>query len=331
MSKPYQHNGFIGQSPVFMAMLARLEKIAAYDTSVLITGETGSGKEIAARAIHYHSARRDKPFIPVNCGAMPDHLIENELFGHARGAYTDARDSQQGLVSQADGGTLFLDEVDTLSIKAQVCLLRFLQDGQFRALGSSNVAQANVRILAATNADLIELIEAGGFRQDLHFRLNAMEIHIPPLRERGDDILLLARHFISEAARQYDLQEKDIHPETQHWLTSQSWPGNIRQLQHLIQREFLLSENGLVHIEPVRMAVDRRRQPDRRKRAASTLNFNDEKQRIIDSFERDHLIHLMRAASGNVSHAARLAGKERRSLGKLLKKHDIEPSRFRPS
>jgi DNA-binding NtrC family response regulator len=322
-------SGLIGESSAFLAMLATLEKIASYDAAVLINGETGSGKELAARAIHYRSKRHDKPFIPVNCGALPDHLIENELFGHARGAYTDARDSQPGLVAQAEGGTLFLDEVDTLSLKAQVCLLRFLQDGQYRPLGSGKYESANVRVLAACNTDLKELIAAGTFRPDLHYRLNVMELCIPPLRDRGDDVVLLARHFVAQAAQHFGVPEKDIHPDTCHWLRSQPWFGNIRELQHLIQREFLLSEQEQVEIQLQTPAIDRRRRPDRRQSAGPTLNFREAKQNLLQSFEREHLIRLMHTTGGNVSHAARLAGKERRTLGKLLKKHQIEPTHFR--
>jgi DNA-binding NtrC family response regulator len=322
-------NGLIGESSAFKKMALTLEKIAAYDASVLITGETGSGKELAARAIHYKSARNAKPFIPVNCGALPDHLIENELFGHARGAYTDARDNQTGQVAQAEGGTLFLDEIDSLSLKAQVCLLRFLQDGQYRPLGSSRMASANVRILSASNSDLDRLVHIGTFRPDLHYRLKVMELTIPPLRERGHDAVLLARHFIAEAARHYRLVEKDLHPDTQHWLACQPWPGNIRELQHLIQREFLLSEQPLLYIQSSQPETERRLRPDRRLAAPTSLNFNTAKQHMLQSFERNHLIHLMHVSVGNVSHAARLAGKERRSLGKLLKKYRIEPQLFR--
>ena len=329
MDRKPKHHGLVGESAAFLEMMATLDKIAAYDIAVLITGETGSGKELAARAIHYRSARHDKPFIPVNCGAVPDYLIENELFGHSRGAYTDARQDQPGLVAQAEGGTLFLDEVDALSPKAQVCLLRFLQDGQYRPLGGGRTVSASVRILAACNVDLERLVKAGGFRSDLHYRLDAMELAIPPLRERDGDAILLARHFIGEAARRYGVPEKELHPETRDWLLGQDWPGNIRELHHRIQREFLLADSPLVHIRGEQPDRERRSQPDRRSPVPGKLNFNEAKQEILEAFERDHLTHLMHLSAGNVSHAARLAGKERRSLGKLLKKHHIDPSIFR--
>lgn len=322
----------IGESEAFRAMLNTLKKIAGFDTPVLISGETGSGKEMAARAIHYLSKRRDQPFVPVNCGALPDHLVENELFGHRRGAYTDAREHQDGVIAQAEGGTLFLDEIDTLSAKAQVSLLRFLQDGSYRPLGASNPIQANVRILAATNTDLGKSMEAGTFRADLCYRLNVMELPIPPLRQRPGDAPLLARHFIREAARQYGLPDKPLHPDTLAWLTSQPWPGNVRELENIIQRAFLLSEGPQVMIQPPQPPREERRiQPDRRRNHPTTLNFNQAKEMAVREFEQSHLQHLMHISGGNVSQAARLAGKERRSLGKLLKAHGIDATRFRPA
>lgn len=319
----------IGESAIFKGMLKTLEKIAAFDTPVLISGETGSGKEMAARAIHYLGKRRAQPFVPLNCGALPDHLVENELFGHRRGAYTDAREHRDGVIAQAEGGTLFLDEIDTLSAKAQVSLLRFLQDGTYRPLGASSPMQANVRILAATNADLGKSLETGAFRADLCYRLNVMELIIPPLRQRPGDALLLARHFIREAARQYELPEKPLHPDTLAWLASQPWPGNVRELENVIQRAFLLSDGPQVMVQTQKPQGERRIQPDRRQSRPNTLNFNQAKEMAVREFELAHLHHLMHVSGGNVTQAARLAGKERRSLGKLLKAHGIEAGLFR--
>ncbi len=333
MARHSQLNGLIGESGAFLDMLAAINKIAGYDATVLITGETGSGKELAARAIHYQGKRSNKPFIPVNCGALPDHLIENELFGHAKGAYTDARDSQTGLIAQAEGGTLFLDEVDALSPKAQVSLLRFLQDGHYRPLGGNRMESADVRILAASNDDLPSLVKQDRFRADLHYRLNVMELVVPPLRDRGDDIALLARHFINEAACRYNMTRLDLHPETLLWLNRQPWLGNVRELQNRIQREFLMCDGPNVLIRDPLPDSERRKKMDRRQdlllAQTNTLNFNEAKQATLQAFERNHLIRLMRESAGNVSHAARLAGKERRALGKLLKKYCIEPAVFR--
>jgi two-component system response regulator GlrR len=329
MSRQAPQPGLIGESGIFHEMLAAIRKIAAYDATVLISGETGSGKELAARAIHYQGKRSDKPFIPVNCGALPDHLIENELFGHCKGAFTDARENQMGLIAQAQGGTLFLDEIDALSPKAQVSLLRFLQDGKFRPLGSGRQESADVRILAACNVDLQELVDQERFRADLHYRINVMELKVPPLRARGGDVVLLARHFIAEAACRYDMPRRDLHPDTVAWLASQPWPGNARELQNRIQREFLMCEGPTIVIRQALPASERRQRSDRRLAQLDTLNFNDAKQFTLQAFERSHLIRLMRESTGNVSHAARLAGNERRALGKLLKKYCIEPGVFR--
>ena len=332
MSGQPQLMGLVGESEVFTRMLAAIRKIANFDAPVLISGETGSGKELAARAMHYLSKRSDKPFIPVNCGALPDHLIENELFGHCRGAYTDAREAQSGLIAQAQGGTLFLDEVDALSAKAQVSLLRFLQNGTYRQLGSGRLEAADVRVLAASNVDLAQRVLDERFRADLHYRINVMELRVPPLRERGDDVVLLARHFIAEAAFRYALPPRELHPDSIAWLVRQRWPGNARELQNQMQREFLMCEGAAIVIQPARPAVDRRQQADRRVNRGvpvGTLDFNAAKQLTVQAFEREHLIRLMRESTGNVSRAARLAGKERRALGKLLKKYSIEPAIFR--
>jgi DNA-binding NtrC family response regulator len=333
MVEQSQTHGLIGESKAFLDMLTAIARIAGFDATVLISGETGSGKELAARAIHYQGKRNDKPFIPVNCGALPDHLIENELFGHSKGAYTDARDTQSGLIAQAEGGTLFLDEVDALSPKAQVSLLRFLQDGNYRPLGGSRLLAADVRILAASNDDLKALVGQDRFRADLLYRLNVMELAVPPLRQRDDDVLLLARHFVNEAASRYNMPHLALHPDTLLWLTGQPWHGNVRELRNRIQREFLMCDGPDLLIREPLPESERRRKSDRRRALQDvqpgTLNFNQAKQATLQAFERNHLIRLMRESAGNVSQAARLAGKERRALGKLLKKYCIEPSVFR--
>ncbi|HNQ03130.1 MAG TPA: sigma-54 dependent transcriptional regulator [Thiobacillaceae bacterium] len=319
----------IGTSAVFRTMLQTLEKMATFDAPVLITGETGCGKEVAARAIHYLSPRRDRPFVPLNCGALPDHLVENELFGHRRGAYTDAREHHPGVIAQAEGGTLFLDEIDALSAKAQVALLRFLQDGSYRPLGAASPTQANVRILAATHANLALALEKGSFRADLHYRLNVLELRVPALRQRPEDIPLLASHVIRETAGRYGLQEKPLHPQSLDWLMRQPWPGNIRELENCVQRAFLLSDGALVMVRETRLGDDAPQPPRASPEPSTSLHFNTARQQALLAFEHAHLSHLMQLSAGNVTQAARLAGKERRSLGKLLKAHGIEPARFR--
>src|SRR5688500_7573696 len=208
----------IGRSIAFRIADALIMKMSAFDAPVLIEGETGTGKELAARAIHYRGARRGKPFVPVNCGALPDALIENELFGHRRGAFTDARDDKPGVVELARGGTLFLDEIDALTPKGQVTLLRFLQDQQFRPLGGRREEQADVRIIAAANRSLERQVAAEAFRQDLFYRLNLLHLTLPPLRERQGDIALLAEHFVRAAATRYGKAPLPFHPETLAWF-----------------------------------------------------------------------------------------------------------------
>jgi transcriptional regulator with GAF, ATPase, and Fis domain len=318
----------IGRSPPFLAALALVKKLARCDVPVLVEGETGTGKELAARAIHYLSARRDHSFVPVNCGAIPDNLIENELYGHARGAFTDAREAQPGLVSLADGGTLFLDEVDTLSAKAQTALLRFLQYQEYKPLGAKLVTKANVRVIAACNVDMQHAVEQGTFRQDLFFRLNIAKLVLPPLRERGADIAILTEHFVRHFRQRYNQPQKYLAPETMRWLLGQSWPGNVRELESFIHREFVLTDGDAVHLRPEFSAFRERRKnrPERRDRAQpGSLALREYKARAVADLEKDYLVTLLAETSGNVSLAARRAGKERRALGKLIKKYGINP------
>jgi DNA-binding NtrC family response regulator len=321
----------LGCSPVFVAALKLIKRVARCDAPVLIDGETGTGKELTARAIHYLSARRDQPFIPVNCGAVPDNLFENELFGHARGAYTDAREAQPGLVALADGGTLFLDEVDALSAKGQVALLRFLQDQHYRPLGGRETRRADIRILAAANVDVGALVAQGRFRSDLMFRLRVLAVTLPPLRQRHGDIALLAEHFLNQYRRRYDQPRKRFAPETLRWLLDQPWPGNVREIESFIHREFVLAEGDTVRMRGAQPSVPEQRTELSERPGQSPprdIGLKECKARVIAEFEKDYLIALLAETGGNVSQAARRAGKERRALGKLLKKHGIErPSR----
>jgi two-component system, NtrC family, response regulator GlrR len=319
----------IGKSHALLDALRLVERIARCDASVLIEGETGTGKELAARAIHYGGDRHARPFIPVNCGAIPDALVENELFGHRRGAYTDASTEQNGLIAHAHQGTLFLDEVDALTPKAQVALLRFLQDLQYRPLGGVEAQSANVRIIAASNADLAKLTEQGAFRQDLLYRLKIMHVMMPPLRERHGDVLMLCTHFLNECTARFSNGEKSLHPETALWLDRYAWPGNVRELENLIYREYLLAESSVIRLTaPAVAETSRRNGEDRRHHGLSGLDFNNAKAHVVAEFEQNFLAHLLATARGNVTKAAQLAGKERRAFGKLLKKHGIDKGRY---
>ncbi|MDX1656195.1 MAG: sigma-54 dependent transcriptional regulator [Candidatus Competibacteraceae bacterium] len=311
----------IGHSPAFQTCLKMIRKLARWSVPVLIQGETGTGKELAARALHYLGPRRGKPFIPLNCGAVPDTLLANELFGHERGAFTDARSAHRGLIAQAEGGTLFLDEVDCLSPANQIILLRFLQDHCYRPLGGPGTMKANLAVIAATNADLRRRVQEKAFREDLLYRLGVTELVMPSLRQRRDDIQLLARHFLDQYCSRYGQVPKRLSQSSLRWLEGQNWPGNVRELENTIHRELLLAEGLVVHIDP----QDR---PDQPPAAAVedfsfAEDFNRLRARWVADFERRYLEQLMEATGGNVSRAARLAGKERRQLGKLLQKHGI--------
>ena len=242
----------VGRAPAFLGVLRLIEKFSACDATVLVQGETGTGKELAARAIHYLGARRSHPFIPVNCGALPDSLIENEFFGHVRGAYTDARESQSGLVANADGGTLFLDEIEALSPKGQVVLLRFLQDQVYKPLGSKSQISGDVRVIAASNFDLADLVESQAIRQDLFYRLAILSLTMPALRDRPGDLTLLARHFTRRFAHQYGRAECNFDRDSVELLINHDWPGNVRELENLVHREFLMTDDEVLHLAACR-------------------------------------------------------------------------------
>lgn len=319
----------IGASPAIIRTQAFINRIAAHDAPVLIEGETGTGKELAARAIHYQSRRRERMFVPVNCGAIPEQLVESELFGHRRGAFTDAKEDSAGLIALANGGTLFLDEIDALPLKGQVALLRFLQDRQYRSVGGKNFVTADVRLIAASNRNLSELVTAGGFRDDLLYRLKLLYVEMPPLRQRCGDPSLLARHFMQVGAERFNVAPQTFHPDTLAWFERYAWPGNVRELENLVYRELLLNEGG-----PIQLVIDagkpseRRNSPDRRRVEFDNLSYGEAKARVLAEFERRYLLQLVARTSGNVTAAARLAGKERRSFGRLLQKHSIDRDLF---
>ena len=315
----------VGSSPPFLHVLQQIKKISRYDAPVLIEGETGTGKELAARAIHYLSPRKDLPFIPINCGAIPDNLIENELFGHEKGAYTDAKNSQEGIVSLANHGSVFFDEVEALTLKGQVVLLRFLDDQIYKPLGAERSFKANVRIMAASNKNLTQLAERGLFRQDLLYRLNIVKITMPSLSERSEDIVVLAEYFLNKFKLQYNQQDKFLHPDTLHWFRTHKWPGNVRELENLVHRKFLLAEGPCISFEktPSTSRNRRKNRIDRRQELYLEINMQEAKAEIIRRFEREYLTRLLDETNGNVTKAAEKAGKERRSLGKLIKKHGI--------
>lgn len=324
LRREFLHFNMVGRSRSFLDTLHTIRKLAHCDAGVLIEGETGTGKEMAARAIHYLGARRDRPFIPVNCGAIPDNLFESELFGHVRGAFTDAKEAHPGLIALAEGGTLFLDEVDALSAKGQVGLLRFLQDQHYRPLGGRELKRADVRVLAAVNGDLAVLADKGQFRQDLLFRLRVLSVTMPPLRERGGDVALLTEHFLDRLRGRYQQPRKRFTPALLRWLATQPWPGNVRELESVVHREFVLAEGDFV---PLRTALGGacRTGPSNCSGVPlpDGIGLKEYKARVVANLEREFLARLIDECAGNVSEAARRVGKERRALGKLLKKYGL--------
>lgn len=316
----------VGSSPLFREFLHLLSRYARVDAPVLISGETGTGKDLAARAIHYSSPRKANAYQALNCGTLPDHLVENELFGHTRGAYTDASSSREGIVAMASGGTLFLDEVDSLSMRAQTALLRFLQDGIFRQLGGEE-RSADVRIIAASNRSLAALADAGLFRNDLLYRLNTLTLELPALRDRREDILPLACHFLGKCSREYARGHKYLNVAVEGYLLNNPWPGNIRELENFITRAYLLTDQALIHCCP-EQAQHSAPADDREADVAPSVEFAAAKQHAINMFEAQYVTSLLRETGGNVSRAAKLAGKERRCFGKLMKKHGIDRAAF---
>jgi DNA-binding NtrC family response regulator len=299
-------------------MVEKIPLVARSNSPVLITGETGTGKELCARAIHYLSPRRDHPFIPVDCAALPDHLFENEVFGHARGAFTDAHRDQKGLVALAEGGTLFLDEIDSLSLGAQAKLLRFMQERTYKPLGSNRFLQARLDVVAATNHDLEAMVRAKQFRSDLFFRLSVLRLHMMPLRERRGDIALLARHFLEMACAQAGVARKTLALATIGKLTNYDWPGNVRELYNVIQSAVVFSEGA--QILPRHIARPSGAMPDEPDRSS----FRAARAGVLEEFERRYVEDLLRECDGNVTHAARLAKKDRRAFGRLIKRYNIQ-------
>src|SRR3954469_7671702 len=319
-------SNLVGRSAAFVRAIACLPAVAASDRSVLITGETGTGKELVARAIHYMSARASRPMVAVNCGSLPDTLLEEELFGHERGAFTGAHAMRRGLVAEADSGTLFLDEVDTMPHKAQVSLLRVLQERRYRTIGSNLERAVDVRVLGASNESLEGLASSGRFRTDLYYRLSVFTLRLPPLRERRDDILLLAAHFVQKHAPAG--RTPAFSPAAVASLEAHDWPGNVRELENVVVRALHLAEGPVLGPADLFDAVPARSGANV---SGSAEAFNVAKQRVLEAFERQYLTRLISSHHGNVTHAARTAGKERRDLGKPLKKHGLDPQRFRAS
>jgi two-component system response regulator GlrR len=298
-------------------ILAQAKMVAATDARVLLTGASGTGKELLAKAIHNASPRHNKPFVAINCSAMAENLLESELFGHEKGAFTGATRTHKGLFQSAEGGTLLLDEVGDMPMRLQVKLLRVLQENQVRPVGSTEALHIDVRVISATHRDLLSMMREGEFREDLYYRLNVVHINIPVLDERREDIPLLVSHFLIQIAREADQERKVYAPEAVELLVTAEWPGNIRQLYNIVRQNVALSRSPVISGELVQTSLG--------EHAGKLASFSEAR----DEFTRNYLSQILQITMGNVSQAARLAKRNRTDFYKLLARHDLNPDTFK--
>jgi len=307
----------VTRSPLMLSVLDEARIVAATDASVLIFGDTGSGKELLAQTLHDWSPRRDAAFVAINCGAIPEQLLESELFGHVKGSFTGATRDHRGLFQEAVGGTVFLDEIGDMPLSLQVKLLRVLQEREVRPVGAARSVPVDVRIVSATHRDLDAEIAAGRFREDLYYRVNVVNLNLPPLAERREDIPLLAQHFLAALAEKYRKKVNGYASDAMEVLLKAAWPGNVRQLFNVVEKCVALSTTPIVPLALVERALNR---------PGEDMGSFDEARR---AFERDYLVQLLKMSAGNVTHAARIAKRNRSDFYTLLNRHQIDPSRFK--
>ena len=313
--------GIIYKSDEIAEILEMIKKIAPGNMNVLITGESGTGKEVIARAIHNLSKSKSFPFVPVNCGALPEALFESELFGHERGAFTGAVKTKPGLLEFAQDGTFFFDEVGELSQSLQVKLLRMLEDKKIRRVGGQNEIDINVRIITASNRNLEQAVKDKTFREDLYYRLSTITIEIPPLRERVDDIVPLAHHFIHDICNKEDVNGMKFSVEAEELLKSYSWPGNARELQNIIGRTYYLCSDNIIQAKDLPLPISNQNQVINLE--FSNMNYKNAKEQILKKFEVEYLTHHLKKNNGNISHTAELCGMDRRTIHRLIKEFNI--------
>ena len=318
LDERYDFSNIIGSDPKLLRVLDLIGRVAPTDASVLISGESGTGKELIAEAVHRNSRRRDRTFVKVNLGGISSTLFESEMFGHVRGAFTDARQDRKGRFEVADGGTIFLDEIGELDPSSQVKLLRVLQDRTYEVLGSSRTRSVDVRVISATNRQLPELVARGGFREDLLYRLNLITITLPPLRERRSDVPRLASHFLRRSAQQYGVEVESISARAMEWLKAQPWPGNIRQLRQLLERAVLIRGARELDLDDVVAVRDFESSP-----ASQDAALPEAGTMTLDEIERQMIVKCMRHYDGNISRAAEALGLSRAALYRRLERHGL--------
>ena len=318
----YRFEKIIGRSTVMEALYRIVERVAKTDSTVLITGESGTGKELIANAIHYNSGRKDKPFVPINCGAIPEELLESELFGHEKGAFTGAIKERRGRFELAHQGTIFLDEIGEMSPKLQVKLLRVIQERKYERIGGARTINVDVRILAATNKDMDKAIAEGVFREDLFYRLNVIPIHVPPLRDRGGDIAILVQHFLKQHCEKKDIQPKRFSISALEGLERYDWPGNVRELENVIERLVILSEGSEIEFEELPPRIRQKQNLDQ----CADLQVGDvgiDLKKILDDLENRLIMEALQKAGGVKNKAAQLLGLNRTTLIEKMKKRKI--------
>ena len=324
-------NSIIGSSPAITSILKKIEQVAQSSATVLICGKSGTGKELVAKAIHHHSHRNDKPFITVNCAAMPEQIIESELFGHVKGAFTGAWKDKKGLVEEANTGTLFFDEIGELSMVMQTKLLRLLQEAEYKPVGGLTTKYIDIRFLAATNQDLTKLIAEKRFREDLFYRINVINFHIPPLCDRKEDIPALAHHFLEKHTMLNKKKINRIDPEVMSVLMTQKWPGNVRELENVIERGVVLCRSDDIKLSDIFPEKPLKHVNLHFDRSIYDLPFKEAKENVIKTFHQSYILSILEQSKGNISRAAERAGLQRQYLHRLIKEENIDVETFRGS
>lgn len=328
----YQFEEIVGKSPKMQEIYHLIENIAPTNTTVLVVGESGTGKELVAAAIHRRSMRREKPFVVINCAAIPEQLLESELFGHRKGSFTGAIADKRGLFEEADGGTLFLDEIGEIPVSVQVKLLRVLQEGEIRAVGSNQSRKVDVRLITATNKDLQALIKEGRFREDLYYRIHVIGLQLPPLRDRAEDISLLAYHFLKKHAQRLKKNVDKFSVDVLQTLQNYDWVGNVRELENVIERACVLGKGDTIHIKDLPpqvlgssfYLVDETGSKD-----LTSFHYQEAKDKALNSFNRSYLTSLLKQTDGNISIASERAGMDRSNFKKIIKKFNIDVMEFK--
>lgn len=328
----YQFEAIVGKSPKMQEIYHLIDNIAPTNTTVLVVGESGTGKELVAAAVHHRSNRKDKPFVVINCAAIPEQLLESELFGHKKGSFTGAIADKQGLFEAADGGSLFLDEIGEIPLSVQVKLLRVLQEGEIRSVGSNQSRRVNVRLITATNKDLPSLIKEGRFREDLYYRIHVIGINLPALRERPEDIPLLAYHFLKKHSQRLSKKVEKFSVDVLQTLQNYDWVGNVRELENVIERACVLVRGDTIHIKDLPPQVlgssfylaDATGNKD-----LTQFPYQEAKDKALHSFNRSYLTNLLKQADGNISVASERAGMDRSNFKKIIRRCNIDVTEFK--